>query len=74
MKDDVSLTQRIKAMSKKSAGIAYDLPRETVMKDRENRLARYDIGSRSQEKGTDKVIMLLGSTGTGKIAGAWVLA
>ncbi|CAG0883262.1 unnamed protein product [Darwinula stevensoni] len=64
-KKDVSLAQKMKAMCEKSAGNTYEFPRETVMKDREHRLARYDIGS-SQDKGTEKVIMLLGSIGTGK--------
>ncbi|CAG0901961.1 unnamed protein product [Darwinula stevensoni] len=42
------------------------LPRKEVMKDPQNRLAKYEIGGSKPASGSGKVLMLVGATGAGK--------
>ncbi|CAG0892510.1 unnamed protein product [Darwinula stevensoni] len=58
------LAEKIKRKSKSVDGFIHKLPQKEVMRDEDNRLAKYEIGKqRRSDGGAGKVLMLVGATG-----------
>ncbi|CAG0889139.1 unnamed protein product [Darwinula stevensoni] len=63
-----TLAQRMKKTCKNIDGFIYELPKNGIMKDQPNKLAKVEIGDRgpTSAAGSGKVLMLVGGTGAGK--------
>ena len=65
--DKQTLAQKTKRSCQSIDGFMHVLPKRQVNADKNNRLAKYEIGEQGPASGMGKVLMLVGASGAGKV-------